>query len=80
MHVELFSHPEIDAGPVPGLTVFDSPEARRPTPTCWPGCRRGRARPTSRRRAIVLPDFHQKQNMEMPSSVAVATPTPSGRR
>ena len=72
MHVELFNHPEIDAGPVPGLTVFDSVEARADTDLL---ARLSEGTRTADLAAdpVVLPDFCHKEKSEMPSSIAVAT-------
>jgi tRNA-splicing ligase RtcB len=54
------------------VQIFDSPEARA-DPTALAYLSRGVRRVDLAAPAVVLPDFHHKTDMEMPSSIAVAT-------
>lgn len=58
--------------PVEGLRIFDDPEAPA-EPSILAGLRRGVQDSDLAAPVVVLPDFHHKDDMEMPSSIVVAT-------
>ena len=62
----------LSAGPHSGPRVFDSPELPADRDTLE-RLRRGTAEIDLAAPAVVLPDFHHKSKLEMPSSIAVAT-------